>query len=336
MVQGRKLVHIPPLKRAALSARTVVVLFVAAVYLGLRPAGEKNPAVLCCLALALVYSLGKLWLDLEERPTAEWWYLWMAVDGVGAGLLVYLTGGGASRFTSLYFLGVVFYAARCGPPAGILCAVFSSLSLGAAMVFASSADLLGKWVVHTGLLLCVGWLTGSLAEEERKLRLAYERLAVTDDLTGLFNQRYLHRCTEELMSRARQCAQPVSLLFVDVDEFKAVNDSFGHAVGDAVLREMSIVLRTAVRADDVVFRYGGEEFVVLLYGAGEDEAAAVAERIKRLVGGREFGQGDAVRLRLSVSVGVATATTGEGVSSLLRRADLAMYAAKRDEAWPRG
>jgi diguanylate cyclase (GGDEF)-like protein len=109
---------------------------------------------------------------------------------------------------------------------------------------------------------------------------------------------------------------------VDVDRFKAVNDEHGHQVGDEVLCQLATALRRAVRQEDVVARYGGEEFVVLLPDAGEDQAVAVAERLRAAAG-------EVSRLPTTISVGVAVLDPGAGGAGLVARADTALYEAKR-------
>jgi diguanylate cyclase (GGDEF)-like protein len=157
------------------------------------------------------------------------------------------------------------------------------------------------------------------------------RLAEIDPLTEAFNRRaLLERMTVE-MERAARFETVVACLMIDIDDFKEVNDTYGHLVGDRVLRQFADMIRRDQRAIDVVGRYGGEEFVVLLPETGTTGARIFAERILRDVAGRQFG-GDATPVRVTVSIGGATypdeqITDG---ASLLNRADQNLYKAKRE------
>ncbi|MDI3279822.1 MAG: sensor domain-containing diguanylate cyclase [Bacillota bacterium] len=126
--------------------------------------------------------------------------------------------------------------------------------------------------------------------------------AITDGLTGLFNHRYFRSALERSVEESDQTGQPVSMIMIDIDSFKAVNDRYGHQRGDMVLQEVARVLQESVRSMDLVARYGGEEFAVILPDTSLEEAIVVARRIHEAVAAHDFGDG----LRLTVSVGVAT------------------------------
>ena len=155
-------------------------------------------------------------------------------------------------------------------------------------------------------------------------------MAVTDALTGLHNRRYMAGQLQAMVGRTAQGGEGVALLALDIDLFKAVNDGFGHDAGDEVLQEFAVRLATNVRAIDLPCRQGGEEFVVVMPGSTLEDAARVAERIRRDVAGAPFPVlGGRELLNLTVSIGVA-ATTGAGDTpeALLKRADEGLYEAK--------
>lgn len=156
-----------------------------------------------------------------------------------------------------------------------------------------------------------------------------ERQASTDPLTGALNRRALQQIADRYLSEARRHRRPASLLMVDADHFKLINDTYGHEAGDAVLCELLRRIQEMLRLEDVIGRIGGEEFVLLLPGTPENEAMAVAERIRQRIGGETFiYRGE--EIPLTVSIGVAEREPGEGdFEPLLKRSDLAMYAAKR-------
>jgi two-component system cell cycle response regulator len=154
-------------------------------------------------------------------------------------------------------------------------------------------------------------------------------LALTDGLTGLYNRRYLSAHLDRLLARVEGAGGPALVIF-DIDWFKRVNDTYGHAAGDAVLRDVTARISRHVRAFDLVARYGGEEFVVVLPETPMAVAMMVAERLRAVVAEQPIVVGEPpVQLPITISIGVAAArSAGETAASLLRRADAALYTAK--------
>jgi diguanylate cyclase (GGDEF)-like protein len=153
-----------------------------------------------------------------------------------------------------------------------------------------------------------------------------EDLAYRDELTELPNRRGASRQLDVLISRSRRHGHQLAVLLIDADRFKSINDQHGHAVGDVVLRELAARLRDRVRREDVVGRWGGEEFVVALPETTPDGAAAVAESLRAGISGTPI-TADGTSLAVTVSIGVA-AWTGEDLDDLVSGADRALYAAK--------
>ena len=155
-------------------------------------------------------------------------------------------------------------------------------------------------------------------------------LAVTDQLTGLHNRRYMQGRLDALMRRAAAGGEAVACLVIDIDHFKNVNDSLGHAVGDEVLREFAVRLASNVRAIDLPVRFGGEEFVVVMPDTGIEVARRIAERIRLHVAGSPFRVlGGEELLTVTISIGVAASLGPDDTpQALLQRADEAMYEAK--------
>lgn len=166
----------------------------------------------------------------------------------------------------------------------------------------------------------------AIAIERARLFEEVERLSVTDPLTGLFNRRYFNYIMEQEKGRVKRYKKPLSLLFADVDGFKAYNDRLGHLVGDEILKEVAQILRSNVRAADVVVRYGGDEFVVLMPETGQEEAQLVAERIERAL--RIWNMSPNITdVRLSLSIGCKTADA-DHVETIVEEADREMYSKK--------
>lgn len=176
----------------------------------------------------------------------------------------------------------------------------------------------------------------AVAIENASLYLQTRQLAVTDGLTGLYNYRYFHARLEEEVSRSKRSGAPLSLVYFDLDDFKCVNDMYGHLAGDQILREFADILRKRVRESDIAVRYAGDEFVLLLVGSPKEEAIQVAGRVKREVDARHFLRGHPGHspVRLRVSFGVASCPDEPCDADLLvRAADNAMYNMKRETSY---
>ena len=166
----------------------------------------------------------------------------------------------------------------------------------------------------------------SLHSKSEELQ-SYMTEARTDSLTGLPNRRALDDELARRMAAYRRQGPPLGVLLVDVDRFKSVNDTYGHHIGDQVLKEVADCLRRAVRDCDLLARYGGEEFAILVAGGTQDEFMQAAERVRQFVA-RQPVRWEGKQLPTTISAGVAEASGGEEVASLLRRADEALYASK--------
>lgn len=163
-------------------------------------------------------------------------------------------------------------------------------------------------------------------------RTRLEQLAVQDELTGLFNYRYLHTRLNEEFKRSERYRDPLACVMVDIDHFKNLNERLGHDTGDAVLRECAKRMRKAVREIDVVTRYGGEEFLLVLPSTNFSGALSVADRVWRSVNGEPFSLPNHGPERVSISLGVAVFPSRDikTKDQLLKAADKALYQAKND------
>ena len=171
----------------------------------------------------------------------------------------------------------------------------------------------------------------AMAIENARLFEEVERLAVTDELTGLNNRRGFFDLGRREMERAQRTHRPVTALMLDLDGFKRINDTFGHAVGDEVLRHLGDRCRRAVRDIDLVGRYGGEEFCVLLPETDLKTALEVAERIRSSIADQPFDTAAGpLAIRISIGLALAGEDGGETVETLLDRADTAMYYVKQE------
>ena len=168
-----------------------------------------------------------------------------------------------------------------------------------------------------------------IALDNARLHRIVERQALVDELTGLANRRQGDEALAAELTRVDRLGGPVGLILADLDDFKAVNDAYGHPTGDAVLREFADVLRENVREIDVAVRWGGEEFAVILPGSDVEGSAEVAERIRRALAARSIVSVDGAEIRVTASFGVAASATGMTAETLVDAADDALYRAKR-------
>jgi len=262
-------------------------------------------------------------LELTQRVVRVPTPLWQSLSIVCANTVVltfldYLVN--SPHFTLPFFmLNVAFATLAFGQQVGAAAAVLSIFALAHADTV-SGAGL--RPFTEWGLFLTV--LLAMVALLVRVNRLQED--ALFDVVTGLRNHRYFQvRLREEVM-RSDRNGKPTSLVVIDLDNFKRVNDRFGHAVGDYVLRQVSHVLQSNARAADIVCRYGGEEITIILPETGMPEASLVAERLRQAVEKRNDRPGPAV----TISLGVASYPDhADQTDSLIIAADTAMYEAKR-------
>ena len=165
-------------------------------------------------------------------------------------------------------------------------------------------------------------------ERARQDAEGFARAAVTDPLSGLFNRRHFHERLEEELDRARRHQTSVSLLMVDIDNFKRINDRFGHPAGDLVIRGVGDILKRSVRRFDLCTRFGGEEFAIVMPGSGAESAASVAERIRERIEAFQPPDSELADLHVTASIGMAV-SQGASARELIARADQALYQAKQ-------
>jgi diguanylate cyclase len=171
----------------------------------------------------------------------------------------------------------------------------------------------------------------ALEEQNAAFQQQYEaasKLSVTDTLTRLHNRRFFQEQLEREIRRLSRHGKGLSLLLIDIDDFKKLNDTYGHAAGDEFLKQIATILKEGIRATDVVARYGGEEFVVVATGTGIEGAAVLAEKLRTAIAEASFIVDDSMRpRRATVSIGVAEYKGGR--TEMFNAADAALYRAKR-------
>ena len=180
------------------------------------------------------------------------------------------------------------------------------------------------------VMLFIGLFFRGLIRKLAEARATLNQMAMTDQLTGLANRHALFERLDEEYERQKRSGQPLSVAMIDVDNFKSVNDTYGHATGDTVLQKIALHIRSGVRKYDVAARFGGEEFLVLLPNCDLINTQQTAERIRKAIEEQVYaGSGDGQR-GITVSMGVASLRPGEDKEALIHRADTALYRAKAD------
>jgi diguanylate cyclase (GGDEF)-like protein len=282
-------------------------------------------ALLPLAALLAALTLGPLAIRRLGRPEVVEMAAGLALT-IAMAVAAGLTGGTSSPLVFLLPIGVVMNALRAGPASIVVCSmvtavVFVPVSLleNASAVVAEPLPMLAILVMQAGVT--IGALF--LAEAE----LDHRRASSVDPLTGLLNRQGLSQRFEELRQQAVVSAAPITLVLFDLDHFKRVNDVYGHDVGDRILCEVADEIRTRLRQFELVYRIGGEEFLVLLPGAAEWEGETIAEQLR--LGVESVGTRTAVGVTASFGVSCTSGTEIE-FAELFRRADRALHQAKRE------
>ena len=196
-------------------------------------------------------------------------------------------------------------------------------------------ELSNNGTVYKGqkLILCIcrdvterNRMQEALIESEKR----YQELSIIDDLTRLYNSRYFYSQLEKEVEISKRYDQPLSLMMIDLDDFKQFNDTYGHIEGDKVLYRMGQILKSSIRKSDTAFRYGGEEFLVLMPVTDIRNASMMAERIRKVVCGEIFQPGPGKEVSMTVSIGVAQYQEDIDGRELFRQVDSLMYEAKKE------
>ena len=277
------------------------------------------------LALAAVlFRIAERRIDAASRPEIGLFAAW-AASQVIIGLSTALTGGPTVATMSWFAIPLITLSARFSER-GIALGVGITLTLICAVSFGVDAaaviDNPPILIAPVAMVIAVAMLQTVVMRSDVETRAS----AVIDPLTGMLNRHALTSRIAELKQQAQVVNEPIGLVVCDLDHFKAVNDTFGHAAGDAVLTDVAYTLRKGLRAFDLIYRIGGEEFLVLLPGADLPHALEVAEDLRAAVEAATAGDGHHVTMSFGVSASPAGAEFD--YDTLFVDADAALYAAK--------
>ncbi len=309
--------RIGPVRRRAAGIMVLAILAMSP-WLGLWP-------LVFVLSIMTCFAGADLLMPRLARPEYLMFTAWLG-SGVTIAVAVALSGDQGLPALSWLAIPVLTLSLRFSMR-GIVAGVTISLALALAVAFAVDTNAVLAdpvlVIVPFTLVLCVAVLSTPLMRSD----LQHRSDAVLDQLTGMLNRTALSARVYELAQQSQMSGEPIGLIVGDLDDFKRVNDTYGHAVGDAVLREVAYVLRKQLRAFDLAYRLGGEEFLILLPGAELDASGELAEQLREAVAAHGMSGGPSV----TMSFGVGVSRRGEpfAYDPAFADADAALYRAKR-------
>jgi diguanylate cyclase (GGDEF)-like protein len=278
------------------------------------------------LALAaLGFRLAQPFTERAARPEYALFAAWAGSE-IAIAVAVALSGGPRTATMAWFAIPVVTLSSRFSLR-GVVTGVALALALLVAVALTTAAHAVAHdptlLVAPASVIVAVAMLSTALMRSD----LEHRSEAVIDPLTGMLNRNALQSRTAELAQQSVLSGEPVGVILADLDHFKRINDSRGHAAGDAVLQDVSYVLRKQLRAFDLAYRLGGEEFLVLLPGADAAQTYALAEQLREAVSATSVGDG----VEVTLSLGVSASGRGEpfDYAVVFAEADAALYEAKR-------
>lgn len=277
----------------------------------------KSVLAASVLSAVLILAIDAIAVRLKRKPPIPFGLLLVpAIGGVGMTLQANEFYGALWAYPAV----ILFHFAMPRLKANIHC-ILMLIASGALMAHYIGSDITIRFIVTLTLTIVLINIALNIIDD------LHHRLieqAILDPLTGTFNRRHMDACLDYAIERSRRNKAPASLLLIDIDHFKLINDQHGHAAGDRVLKELVHLINHRARKLDLLFRIGGEEFLLLLPDTQEDNAALVAEDIRAAVADAPMLQ----EWRVTVSIGVSELHAGESAATWLKHADDAMYVAK--------
>jgi diguanylate cyclase (GGDEF)-like protein len=292
------------------------------------------PSMTFALLIILgVYAIGE-YLKFRLKDKIIRAYVDPTISLCLAFLSVMLTGAYTSSYKFLFLFAIIFSSIECTMRESMTITGISSIIILTIDLTLAPRNYVNPYFESDLILSCVfmiiSWTIGYYVNQGNKHIEDLNNIANTDGLTGLYNHRFFYDCFTEQLETCKRNGTELSLLFIDIDDFKYYNDLYGHQKGDEVLREMAAIMRDTIRNDTFIARYGGEEFTILLPGIEESTAVRIAERLRLVVEAYDFeGQECMPGGTLTISVGVSTfPDKAKTDTELLKGADDACYRAK--------
>jgi diguanylate cyclase (GGDEF)-like protein len=309
--------RVRPVRRRAAAIMSVAILAMGP-WLGWWP-------LLFVVCILTFFAAADLLMPRLARPEMLMFTAWVASVLTIAGAVA-LSGHLGVSALSWVAIPVITLSSRF-PMRAVIAGVAVSLAVVVAVAFAVDAELIlanpTLVIVPVSLVICVAVLSTPLMQSD----IQHRSDAVIDQLTGMLNRKALSVRVQELSAQSDLTGDPVGVIVGDLDHFKRVNDTYGHAVGDRVLKEVAYILRKHLRAFDLAYRLGGEEFLILLPGAGLEQSGELAGRLREHV--RDSGPIDGVSVTMSFGVSASRQTETFDYPAVFAKADAALYEAKR-------
>ena len=277
------------------------------------------------IVAGLLFYFADRSIESSERPEFRIFAAWVGAQCM-IGFSVLLAWAPDVPVLSWFAIPIVTLSARFSIH-GILAGVGITIALMLGVAFGAHGEAIVDQppllVMPLAVVLAVAILSTALMRSD----VQHRSEAVIDPLTGMLNRKAMENRAEEIRQQAEVTGASLAVVMIDIDHFKAVNDTVGHATGDAVLRDVAYIMRRDLRAFELAYRLGGEEFLVMLPGTNQEEAMSIAERLREAIAENSF----VGEIQITVSCGVAASREGAGIDfqALLESADRALYEAKR-------
>jgi diguanylate cyclase (GGDEF)-like protein len=288
------------------------------------------------IGLVIVFCVMLLWLSLTNKKMKQTSFQIFEVVIFFAMFVyaIYISGASGSSYKFLFLFIIIAYTIEYGMKSGILIGAISSVTvLSIDIIFggtASANQFFQNDLTMSAMFVVVAWTLGFYVKLEKTHIEQLTEYANIDGLTGLYNHRYFHEFLNATCEACKKENRELSLLIFDVDYFKSYNDMYGHQKGDELLRELSVLVKSNLRAGDVFCRYGGDEFCIILPDTDKEQAGGIAQRLRNAVSqyhaeGQQYMQNS----NLTISVGVsALDDETDTYAMLIDNADSALYRAK--------
>lgn len=309
-----------------LRANTAIIMVLVLVIAGSLPfASEGRLGLIPAAAGIAVFGVIQRNAARFARP--ELWVFWALLGAEAMIVLAIVANDGALTPAMAVLCWPVAGVAGRFPNRASLLGTGYAAALAAAAILAADPGVMTRDPLSLTIMLTALAAVHTVSTVLRDSDVEHRGASILDPLTGMLNRSALTNRTAEIEHQSRLTGEPVAVLVADLDRFKMVNDNHGHAAGDAVLQEVAYRLRTQLRAYDLAYRLGGEEFVVLLLGGTPSAAVATAEQLRVAVAGKPIAG-----LDITVSVGVAASASGTSFvwDEVFARADAALYRAKAE------
>ena len=311
----------------------LLILVVLYFFIPIRPITDTDALIATMVGYA-VFVLVFRYLRFQARETrfklaVETWAMIGFITAV-----LWQTGYTESPLLNLYLMVIIACAITLGKlmtllEVGLIACCYLMMGFKVHSLDIFTPETFTLLMAQFSPFMLVAYVTSMLAADILAAKRKIARLSQTDDLTGVPNMRAFNKLFDREVSRALRHGTSLTVIMVDVDGLKAINDQYGHTVGNRLIQTVSTVLKACIRSNDVLARYGGDEFIILLSDGNKNAASATAERIRTAIANTAFDR-NGVRISTTASVGIASFPTDvSSVDEIVEKADIALYRSKQ-------